>query len=238
MNSNPQKEKFALTTGSLGYKTRSDATATPRGYLVSGSQNVLINEATDKDGDKVETRAGYTMQGATSTDRNGIISEFVFKTKAGNTIMGRMDDNGDLEFYSENSSAWETLYTGLNGSYPIRWCTVWNGTELIRELLFVNHSSTMYEWSGAIGTLVNDAAVAAGTIDINEVIATQGFLTTGTRSIRIKDSGGTWRETVYTAQVGSQFTVSTDLSAYTFDVGAQVVQVVRANATTDRKSVV
>jgi hypothetical protein len=229
MNSNPQTKEFTLTEGALGYRTRSDATATPRGYLVSGSQNVLINEATDKQGDKVESRGGYTMQGAESTDRNGIISEFVFKTKAGNTLMGRMDDNGDLEFYSETSAAWETLYTGLNGSYPLRWCTIWNASELIREILFVNHSSTLYEWSGAFGTL---AVVAAGTITINEAIGTSGFLTAGTRSIRIKDSGGTWRETVYTAQSGSDFTVSSDLSGFTFSASALVVQVVRANTTT------
>jgi hypothetical protein len=111
MNSNPQTNEFELNVGALGYRTRSDITATVAKYLVAGSQNVLVNEATDKDTDKVESRAGYTLKGASSTDRNKIKNEFTFKTKAGNTIMGRMDDNGDLEYYSEQSSAWgDTLY--------------------------------------------------------------------------------------------------------------------------------
>lgn len=232
MSSNQQEDKLALTVGAIGYRTRSDISATDPRYLVAGSQNVLINEATDDDGDKVETRLGYTMKGATSTDRDKIRSQQVFKTKVGDVLMLRFDANGDLEFYSETTSAWEELLTGLNGDYPLRFTTAWNASELIRALLFVNHSATLYEWSGATATIAGDASVTAATITIQETIATRGFLTAGTRSIRIKDSGGTWRETVYTAQSGSDFTVSTDLSAYTFDANAPVVQVVRSNATT------
>jgi len=228
-STNPQTEDFKLITGALGYRSRSDATATDPRYLVSGSQNVLINEATDEAGDKVESRAGYELFGASSTATHKIKSEFVFRTKAGNRIMLRYTDNGDLQYYSEQSDAWEDLLTGLNGSYPCRFTTAHNGTELIRVCLFVNHSSTLYEWSGALGTL---SAVAAGTVTINETISTEGFLTAGTRSIRIKDSGGTWRETAYTGQSGSQFTVSTDLTAFTFAANALVVQVVKSNANT------
>ncbi len=227
--SNSQEEKFALITGARGYRSRSDVTATSPQYLVSGSQNVIINESTDSDGDKVESRAGYELFGAASTDTYGMKSEFKFKTKAGNTIMLRFNTNGDLRYYSEQSDAWEDLLTGLNGSFPCRFTTVHNGTELIRECLFVNHSSILYSWSGALGTLVS---VAAGTITINENIGTAGFLTSGTRTIRIKDNGGVWRETVYTGQTGSVFTVSTDLTAFTFDSNALVVQVVTQNANT------
>ena len=226
-NSNPQLEKYELITGALGYRSRSDITATSPKYLVSGSQNVLINEATDSDGDKVETRAGYELFGASSETLDKIVSEFKLKTKAGNTIMGRMDESGNLYYYSEQTDAWETLLTGLNGSYPFRSASAWNGTELLRVLLAVNHSSTLYEWSGALGTFAN---VTVGTVVINETIATAGFFAAGTRSIRIKDSGGTWRETAYTGQSGSTFTVSTDLSAFTFNANAPVVQVVRTNA--------
>jgi len=227
-NSNPQTKKFDLITGALGYRTRSDITATPKQYLVAGSQNVLINEATDKEGDKVESRAGYTMKGLESTDRNKIKSEFVFKTKVGSTVMGRMDDNGDLEYYSEESDAWETLLTGLDGSYPLRWATIWDSSALIRKLLFVNHSSNLYEWSGAVGTL--SAITDATHITINETIATRGFNAAGT--IRIKDSGGTWRTATYTSTATSVFTVTTDLTAFTFDANAIVVEGVKTTATT------
>lgn len=233
MNSNPQVKKFQLTLGARGYKTRSDQTATQSGFLVAGSQNVLINEATDEGGDKVETRAGYELKGSESSDREGANSERVFKTKSGSTRMLRFTKGGDLQVYIDDDEDWYDLLTGLNGDYPCRFSEVYNSTETLRLLLFVNHSSTMYEWSGAMSTLPNgDADVAAGTVDISETVASAGFLTAGTRSIRIRDSGGTWRETAYTGQAGSQFTVSTDLSAFTFDAGAPVVQVVRANANT------
>ncbi len=231
-NSNSQAKKFSLLTGALGYRTRSDATATKPGFLVGGSQNVLVNEATDEGGDKVESRPGYELKGVASTDRYKIRSEFTFKTKSGDTRMLRFDANGNLEFWYEAGAAWETLLTGLSATYPCRFTTVWSATELLRVLLFVNHSSVLYEWSGAVGTISGDTAVTAGTISIQETITTQGFLTAGTRSIRIKDSGGTWRETVYTNQSGSDFTVSTDLSAFTFDANAPVVQVVRQNSNT------
>lgn len=228
--SNAQLNKFNLITGATSYRSRSDITATPVNHLVSGSQNVLINEATDKEGDLVETRAGYELFGVSSTDRNKIKSEFKFKTKAGNTIMGRMDSNGDLEYYSEESSAWETLLTGLDGSFPLRWTTVWNGTELLRILLFVNHSSIIYEWTGAFGTY---ASSTSNTIVINETIATEGFFATGASGdkIRVKDSGGTWREFTVDSHSGSTFTVSgDDPTNYTFTSGAIVVQSVRSNA--------
>lgn len=228
-NSNPQVKQFPLITGSLGYRTRSDITATPPQYLVNGSQNVLINEATDTEGDKIESRLGYTLLGDESSNRYGIQNEFVFKTKTGDSILLRFTAEGVLEFYSDGDEAWEELKTGLDGSFHCRFTTVWNGTELIRELLFVNHSAVMHEWSGAMGTL---ASVAAGTISLNEDVATRGFLTSGTRFIRIKDSGGVWHETVYTNESGSDFTVSTDLTGFVFDANAPVVQVVRENATT------
>lgn len=232
-DSSPQLSVFQLVTGALGYRSRSDATATPPGFLVSGSQNVLINETTDEEGDKVETRAGYELFGAASTDRNKIVSEFVFKTKVGDVIMGRMDNNGDLEYYSEQSDAWEMLLTGLSTTKPLNWTTVWSNisgaAELLRLLLFVNNSSTLYAWSGATATY---ASVTATTLVINETISTRGFLANGTRSIRIKDSGGTWRETAYTAQSSSTFTVSTDLTGFTFSANALVVQSVRTHTNT------
>lgn len=247
MNSNPQSIPFRIVVGALGYVTRSDLTATSPKYLVSGSQNVLINEtitkkspargqaqgeegATDEEGDKIETRAGYELFGAASTDRNDIVSEFVFKTKVGDTVMGRMDDNGDLEYYSEESDAWETLLTGLDGSYPFRTVDAWNGTELLRVLLGVNHSSTLYEWTGATATYASSTTT---TIVINETIATRGFWATGsTAKIRVKDSGGTWREFTVTSHTGSTFTVTEDPTAFTFTAAALVVQSVRTNAST------
>lgn len=229
-NSKSQKQEFDLITGAVAYRTRSDMTATRKNCLVAGSQNVLINEATDNEGDKVESRLGYTLKGSATPEgeRNGIKSEFVFNTKRGDRIMMRFSKSGDLSFFSEDSGDWEVLLDGLLGDYPVRFTTWWSTTELLRECLFVNHTAGIYEWGGGIGTL---AAITDAThITINETITTQGFLTAGTRSIRIKDDTGVWREAVYTGEAAGVFTVTTDLTGYSFTAGALVVQVVRTNA--------
>lgn len=223
--SNPQASEFKLVTGSVGYRTRSDVTATPAPYLTEGSQNVLINEATDREGDKVESRPGYELFGQENLDLVGVKSEKVFRTKVGEDKALRFLKNGDLEYYDAETDTWELLAEGLDGDYPTRFSTWWDGAELLRLLLFVNHSDKVYSWSGAIATLseVTDAT----TIVINETIATRGFRTTGTREIKIKDSTGVWRTATYTNQTGSTFTVTDDLTGYSFDANAPVIEAVR-----------
>ena len=216
-------EKFSILTKFDGYISKTDLTNTPESYLISGSQNMLLN-----DFEKWESRGGYSLFGASSTDRNKIKSERVWFTSTGTEIFLR-EANGVLEYYSSVSSAWETLLTGLSTTKPIRFAEIWNSTELIDIQLFVNHSSILYEWSGGMGTYASSTAT---TIVINETIGTSRFLTTGTRLIRVKDSGGTWREFTVSSQTGSTFTVAEDPTAYTFTAGAIVVQSVRSNATT------
>lgn len=218
------KEKFKIIDKFLGYKSQTDMTATPKGYLVSGSQNMLLN-----DNEKWETRAGYSLFGLASTDRYKIKSEYVWTTNI-NTELFLREANGVLEFYSTVSSAWETLLTGLSTTYPLRFAEVWNSTELTDILLFVNHSDVLYEWSGAKATY---ASATANTIVINEVIAEQKFLTSGTRQIRVKDDSGTWVTFTYTGESTSTFTgVTPDPTGYTISAGALVIQEVRTNATT------
>lgn len=227
-NSNPQTDKFDIIVGAIGYRTRSDISATPKGYLVAGSQNMLINEATDKEGDKVESRAGYEILGSESDTRDGTKNEFTFKTKLGTSILLKFTAGGELKFYSETDGDFDLLMDGLDGDHNCRFATIWNGTELVRELLFVNHTDSIFEWSGAMGTLaqVDDATH----LTINEDIGAQGFLANGTRKIRVRDSAGAWHEVTYSGQMGSQFTIATDLTGVVFDADAPVVQSVRENA--------
>lgn len=216
--------KYLLTTGAKSYNSKADPTNLPPETLVAGSQNVIIN-----DQERVETRAGYEIFGAVAAGSNPVKSEFDWKHSSEGEILLR-EINGTLQFYSETSDAFETLLAGLSATYPVRFTTVWNGTELIDILLFVNHSAVLYEWSGGAGTF---ASATATTIDINEVIASSRFLTSGTREIRVKDSGGTWRTFAYTGQSGSQFTgVTPDPTAFTFTAGALVIQEVRSNSST------
>lgn len=215
---------FQLTLGCKGYVTKPDLTATDELFLVSGSRNVLIN-----DQEKVESSPGYTLFADASTSGNGVKSQAKWTTNRGDETLIR-ESNGTLEFYSEVSDDFETLLTGLSATFPVRFATIWDGTELIDALLFVNHSSSLYSWSGARGTY---ASATSNTITINETIGEEGFWTAGTREIRVKDSGGTWRTFAYTGISGSQFTgVTPDPTAFTFLANAIVVQAVRTTATT------
>ena len=221
---------YKLTTEYLGYRTKNDVSATDIRFLATGSQNMLINED-----EKVQTRPGYTVFGAESASRNRIKSEFKWLNSISNEIFLR-EANGVLEWYSTVSSAWETLLTGLSTTKPIRFDTIWDAitglgaTELKDILVFVNNSNILYAWSGGMGTYVSSTAT---TIVINETIADEHFFVVGTRSIRVKDSGGTWREFTVDSQAGSTFTASgDDPTTFTFDAGAIVVQSVRSIATT------
>ena len=218
--------EFLLIDRVKGYRTNDDPTNAEPEYLVAGSQNMLIGS----DG-KVSTRAGYELFAQVNDANNPPKSEHVWKNHNGDERFLK-EENGVLKYYDEDSEEFEELLTGLSTTFPIRFTTYWNVTEGIDILAFVNNSAILYEWTGARGTIAGDASVTAGTITIQETIATEGFFANGTRSIRIKDSGGTWRETVYTAQSGSEFTVSTDLSAFTFSANAPVIQVVRQNDNT------
>lgn len=217
-------DKYLILTEFKGYKSRSDMTSTDERYLVSGSQNMLLNEF-----EKWESRNGYSIFGATNTARNRPKSEYTWFDNIGNEIFLR-EANGTLEFYSTVSSAWETLLTTLSATYPLRFTEIWSTTELIDELLFVNHSSTLYEWSGAMGTF---ASATSNTITINQTIAEKKFLSAGTREIRLKTNGGSWVTYVYTNQSGSTFTgVTPDPTLQTISAGNLVIQEVRATTTT------
>lgn len=215
-------DEFKLVTGCKGYVTKIDKTLVDENYLVAGSQNMIIND----EGGLVETRGGISIFGATNSTTTPPKSEHVWKHSQGTQIMLR-EANGTLEFYSEDSDAWETLLTGLSATYPVRFAPIWDTTELIDILLFVNHSTTLYQWGGGLGTYASSTLT---TIVINETIADRHFLTAGTRLIRVKDSGGTWREFTVSSQTGSTFTVAEDPTAFTFSANALVVQSVRTSS--------
>lgn len=238
---NTQEQNFDVLVGCRGYVSKPDITNTkgaPRliyrngrqvqvedeGFLVSGSQNMLIN-----DQEIVTTRAGYELFGAASTDRNKIQSEHVWRNSNADEIFLRFTNN-TLEYYSANTSAWETLLGSLDSDFPMRFGEIWDTSELIDLLLFVNHSANLYEWSGGIGTY---ASSTSNTIVISETISEEHFYSSGYSGakIRVKDSGGTWREFTVDSHTSSTFTVSgDDPTNYTFTAGTIVVQSVITNS--------
>lgn len=220
-------DKYRITKGIKGYVSKPDPTDVDTRFngrfLASGSQNMIIN-----DQKRVESRSGYELFGAEATIIKPPKSEFTWKNSSeGEEFMREI--NGNLQWYSSISSAWETLLTGLSTTRPVRFTPVWDNTELIDLLLFVNNSSIQYNWSAAEGTYVSSTST---TITITEVIASARFLTNGTRKILVKDDSGVMQEFTVTGQAGSVFTVTEDPTAFSLTAGTVVVQSVRQNANT------
>lgn len=166
-----------------GYRNKTDLTHIPEeidskngedtmmGYLVAGSQNVIMNDA-----DRVQTRAGYELDGAASANQNvddPIISTYDWLNHEGlenhvrthaSVLECRYEDvNGNVSWLplinSLLSPSFDPTMTKFN------FAEYWNTTELIDELLMVNGDSSVYRWSGAQAVLAawTNAALTVAT---------------------------------------------------------------------------
>ena len=86
--------KYAVTSDFKQYLTFTDRTNAPANVLVVGSKNVLIN-----DEEKVRTREGYTIFGASATGLNPVLSSYDWFTSTATTLNLRKF-NTSLQFYS------------------------------------------------------------------------------------------------------------------------------------------
>jgi len=212
---------FKLVTNFKGYIAREDQTNIESGFLVGGSQNVIINAS-----NRVAIRKGFVMDGPTSTALTPIVSSFDWETHLG-TVINLRSYTDKLEFRYVNSSgtvSWETLMSGFGSAVDFNFATYWNTTEVLDELLFVNGSSNIYEWSGGITTFAS-ATVNTVTKQGTTTWAEEGFLIAGTRTIVI---GGV--TATYTGGAGTTTLtgVSVDFSATA--VGTLVFQGVNTHA--------
>lgn len=225
--------KFSLLNEFLEYRSKPSPDNTDERFLVAGSQNVLID-----DQNMVRARSGYSILGATSSSVSPIVSEFTWNDSSANETMLRSSGTilegyfGTVEGTAFNS--WETVEDSFTSGAKMNFAPWWSSTETLDILLFVDgETDNLYEWSGARTTI---ASVAAATITKNGsgTWASVRFLTAGTRQVRIKDTGGTWRTFTYTGgEATTTLTgVTPDPTAFTFSATALCVQEVRANDNT------
>lgn len=171
-------KRYKLVDKFLGYANKRDVTNLPSGYLVSPSQNVLIN-----DGEKVVSRKGYTLYGAANAALTPIVSSHVWNTSTGTELPLR-SYTGELEFYY--ASAWRRLANGFSTSVAFNFAEWWDNTEKLDLLLFVNGDSNMRMWSGGVTTI---ASVGTNTLTKNTsdeaTWAESRFLVGGTRTVII-----------------------------------------------------
>lgn len=178
--------EFSLVEGfKKGYRAREDITTLPPGVLVTGSQNVLTNTF-----QRVGIRNGYTLDGQRDTTPTAsavpILSAFDWKRHTGNTVHVRAGFNttginGKMQFryvasagdyyngttFTANQVYWIDLITGVNSTL-FRFGDYWDNTQLLSELLMVNGSSQIWEWSGGITTLASSSNAAGVVSTFNQ----------------------------------------------------------------------
>ncbi len=158
-----------------GYQNKREITNQAPDVLVAGSQNVIIN-----DGDKVASRLGYILYGQAKTVNQGISSNYDFISKNGKILLranqGATANTGVLSVkteYVSGTPVWSDLLTGLTYT-DFSWTTWWNATESIRELIFVDGTTSIRKWGGGIA-YVESATATTITKSGTETWAEAGF---------------------------------------------------------------
>ena len=220
---------FKLVENFPGYFNKTDVTKLKPGILVSGSQNVLTN-----DGDKVSPRGGYTLDGAEDTTAEGITGSVEFETSRGDIIPMR-SHTSQLEIrqtLDTSAPTWIVLETSIDADINfLEDAGYWDTTEAQNAMLFVNESSNIYYWSGGLTTYASDTSNTI-TKEGSTSWAEEGFLTAGTRTVRLRNDTGAWVEFAYTG--GESTTaltgVTPDPTATALTAGTLAVQKVRVTA--------
>ncbi len=221
------REFNIVSTYKYGYRNREDVTNLPPGVLITGSQNVLTNVS-----ERVQIRQGYALDGATSDVASPILASFDWLTRNNGErhlragFLTSAGNDGKLQYrYVDPATGvvtWRDLTTGLS-TVSYNFCTFWNTTETLREALFVNGTSNIFEWNGAYTELLS--STAATLTKAGDTWVDTGFYTAGTRSVVING-------TTYTYTGGESTTTLTGVSPSPAaePVGSVVHQTVRTTA--------
>lgn len=225
MPSESDLKKFSLIQSFKGYRNKRDVCREEQGVAISGSQNIIMI-----DGEKIGVRPGFSYVGGRSTNRYGIEAGGSWKTSSGDQIMWRASNNTTnavIEILI--GASWEVLDQSLTNA-KFRTVTYWDATNTQDLLLLVNGNSNIYSWSGGITTFAS-STLNTITKQGTSTWAEERFLT-GTKSIRVKDDSGTWREFQYTG--GDTTTtltgVTPDPTAFTITAGNSVTQKIETSA--------
>ncbi len=194
---------FELVSAFHGYRNREDKTNLPPGYLVAGSQNIIINTAS-----RVSVRKGYALDGpASKTLLTHPPTSFDWVTSfGGERNMRTGSDNLQYrKVTSTNLVTWVDLMTGVS-PMAFNYTTFFEtSTEKITVMLAVNGSSNIYEWSGALADYAS-STVNTITLQGTATWAQLGFyVTTAGRAIVING-------TTYTYSGGESTTTLTGVA--------------------------
>ncbi len=177
----------------LAYRNREDVTNLPPGVMIVGSQNVLTNVSA-----RIQIRQGYTVDGTESSVAAPVLASFDWITKqngerhvrAGGLTSAAND--GKLQYRyvaSDDTVTWRDLTTALT-TVAYNFTTFWNTTENLREMLYVNGTSYIFKWNGAITTL--SARTTNTLTKTGDTWADTGFYTAGNKMVVINGTTYTY----------------------------------------------
>jgi hypothetical protein len=190
-----------------GYRNLEDVTNLVPGVMITGSQNVFTNVSS-----RIEARKGYVVDGQVNNDATPITASFDWDTMANGErnmragFLTSAGNDGKLQYRYVDSTGtvtWRDLITGAS-SVAYNFCTFWNETEVLRECLFVNGSSQIQAWNGAVTTLLSATATTI-TKDGTDTWGADGFYTSANKSVVING-------TTYTYTGGEGTTTLTGVS--------------------------
>lgn len=202
------RELSVVSQFKLGYRNREDITSLPPGTLIVGSQDVLSNVS-----ERIQIRQGYALDGATSDVDSPVSSSFDWITRGngerhiragGLTSAG---NDGRMQYrYVDSTGAvtWRDLLTGLT-TVDYNFATFWDTTENLRRMLFVNGTSNIFNWNGALGT-VSSTDNATGHVTSVASAPTAGGSGYGLEDILTIASGGTGATIQVTGTSGTTIT--------------------------------
>jgi len=154
-------EYSIISNFKYGYRNREDVTNLPPGVLIVGSQNVLTNVS-----ERVQIRQGYSCDGSASSIAAPVLASFDWLTKQNGEVHMRAGgltsagNDGKLQYRyvaSDGTVTWRDLTTSLT-TVAYNFTSFWKTTESLRVALFVNGTSNIYEWNGAVTTLSSAGA--------------------------------------------------------------------------------
>ncbi len=191
-------KSFQLITNFPGYRAREEQTKLPPGTLVYPSINVVTNTA-----GRMQKVKGYALDGdASQTSDNGIQGWYDFDTKnearrnlrAG--FLTSAANDGKVQFRYKDRSvfpatvSWKTLLSSQTNT-RFSFTSFWDTTELMKVCLFVNGDGNVYEWNGAVSTIVSSTVntiVLSGTPTAQQ----QGFYTTANKIVVVNGTSYTY----------------------------------------------
>ncbi len=199
--------KYDLVTSPIGYFNKREITNQDSRALVVGSKNFIIN-----DGDKVASRLGYELDGAAKTITNGIDSNYDFISKYGKRIMrayqGATANTGKLQIrteYTAGTPLWYDLLTNLTHT-DFCFTTWWNATESIREVIFVDGTTSIRKWSGGVAYIASATSTTLTKSGTDSWAQAGFYVSLSGRTVSING-------TTYTYTGGESTTTLTGLSA-------------------------